>query len=65
MEKIEAPGARQVTSCAVDRPDLDELYMISASERLTDEQRKEQPLAGSPFRPTLNVKGVPALEFGG
>ena len=65
LETITVRGAKFVTSCAFGGPNLNELYIASASEGLTDEQKKEQPLAGSLFRVEVDATGVPAWEFSG
>ena len=65
LDTIEVPGAKLTTSCAFGGPDLNELYITSASDGLTDQQKEEQPLAGSLFRAELDVAGVPAFEFAG
>jgi sugar lactone lactonase YvrE len=65
LETIEVPGARLVTSCAMGGPDLNELYITTASVDLNEEKRKSQPLAGSLFRVQVDVKGVPAFCFKG
>ena len=54
-----------VTSCAFGGPDLDQLYVTSASYRLTAAELAEQPLAGSLFRAVPGACGVPAFEYGG
>lgn len=54
-----------VTSCAFGGPDLDQLYITSASYRLTAAELAEQPLAGSLFRAAPGVRGVPAFEYAG
>ncbi len=54
-----------VTSCAFGGPDLDQLYVTSASYRLTAAELAEQPLAGSLFRAVPGARGVPAFEYGG
>ena len=65
LDTVEAPGAKLVTSCAFGGPDLNELYITSASDGLAGQEKKEQPLAGSLFRAELDVAGVPAFEFEG
>lgn len=55
----------QVTSVCFGGPDLRDLYITSASENLTAEQRAEQPHAGSVFRARPGVTGRPANRFGG
>lgn len=65
LDRINVPGASLVTSCAFGGPNLDDLFITSASVGLNDEQKKVQTLAGGIFRIKLNVKGVPAHPFGG
>ena len=55
----------QATSCAFGGADLDELYVTSAREGLSREQREAQPLAGAVFRVRPGVRGVPAAVFVG
>lgn len=64
LATIELP-AQAVTSCAFGGPDLDQLYITSASYRLTAAELAEQPLAGSLFRAAPGVRGVPAFEYAG
>ena len=65
LDTVEAPGAKLTTSCAFGGPNLNELYITSASDGLTEQEKKEQPLAGSLFRAELDVSGLPAFEFAG
>ena len=65
LDTVEAPGAKLITSCAFGGPKLNELYITSASNGLTEQDKEEQPLAGSLFRAELDVAGVPAFEFAG
>jgi sugar lactone lactonase YvrE len=65
LETVRVPKASLVTSCAIGGPDLNELFITTASANLKAEQRKSQPLAGSLFRVQLDVKGVPAFYFKG
>ncbi|XP_070556897.1 regucalcin-like [Ptychodera flava] len=54
------------TSCCFGGPDYDELYITSTHQYFTEEQLKQEPLAGSVFKVTnLGVKGVPPHNFGG
>ena len=55
----------QPTSCAFGGADLDELYVTSAREGLSLEQREAQPLAGAVFRVRPGVRGIPAAVFAG
>jgi len=65
LETVEVPGAKQITSCALGGPDLDDLYITSASIGLNDEGLEEQPNAGNLFRLKVNARGVPACGFKG
>jgi len=65
LDTVEAPGAKLTTSCAFGVPNLNELYITSASDGLTEQDKEEQPLAGSLFRAELDVSGLPAFEFAG
>jgi sugar lactone lactonase YvrE len=61
---INLPVAR-VTSCAFGGPDLDELFITTASTGLSEEERRQQPLAGDIFRLRPGVKGGPSYSFAG
>ncbi|MBC8425095.1 SMP-30/gluconolactonase/LRE family protein, partial [bacterium] len=65
LDTVDVPGAKLTTSCAFGGPDLNELYITSASDGLTEQDKEDQPLAGSLFRAELDVSGVPAFEFAG
>jgi sugar lactone lactonase YvrE len=51
------------TSCCFGGPGLDELYVTSARSGLSREALAEQPLAGSIFRCSADVRGGPAWAF--
>ncbi len=53
------------TSCAFGGPNLDELYITSAWEELSAEQRASQPLAGDLFRARPGIRGEPCQLFKG
>lgn len=54
----------QVTSCAFGGAGLDELYVTSAREHLSQERLREQPHAGGLFRHRPDgVVGLPAHQF--
>jgi sugar lactone lactonase YvrE len=55
----------QVTSCAFGGPEYSELYVTSASYRMTRQQREQEPLAGATFVCRPGVAGVPASTFAG
>lgn len=64
IQVIEIP-AEDVTSTMFGGPDLDILYVTTSRVALTDEQKEQQPLAGSVFEVTgLGVKGVPMFGVG-
>jgi sugar lactone lactonase YvrE len=65
IEMIEVPGAKLTTSCSFAGPNLDEMYITSASCGLSESEKAEQPLAGALFRVKPGVKGVPGFAFGG
>ncbi|MBT8367455.1 MAG: SMP-30/gluconolactonase/LRE family protein [Deltaproteobacteria bacterium] len=65
LDTIKVPHASLVTSCAFGGPDLNELFITTATVDLNKEQRKLQTLAGSIFRIQLDVRGVPAFRFKG
>ncbi len=57
-EEIELP-VRRPTSCTFGGPDLRELLVTSARDRLSDEQLAGQPLAGSVLALEPGVAGLP------
>lgn len=56
-------AAPNVTSCALGGPELDELFITTARVGLTDEGRKQYPLAGSLFSAKVPFRGVPSQRF--
>jgi sugar lactone lactonase YvrE len=48
----------QPTMCAFGGDDLDVLYITSAADKLTPEQRRREPLAGALLRHRPGVKGI-------
>ncbi len=52
-----------VTSCAFGGSELDELYITTARVGLSDERRREYPLAGSLFSAKVPFQGMPARRF--
>lgn len=62
VRKIKVP-AHNVTACAFGGKNLDELYITTASIDMTEEEKKEYPLAGSIFKVKLNTKGVKSSFF--
>lgn len=54
-----------VSSCEFGGPDLHDLFITTAWELLTEQQRAEQPLAGSLFRTRVTAQGMPRIAFAG
>ncbi len=61
---IDLPVSRP-TSCTFGGDDLDELFVTSAWEGLSDAERAAQPLAGAVFRLDPGVRGLPPVPFAG
>lgn len=61
---VELPVSRP-TSCTFGGPNLDILYVTSASSGLTAEQRAAQPYAGGIFAVQTGVAGLPEPRFAG
>ncbi len=53
------------TTCAFGGPDLRDLYITSAVIKLSDEERRRQPLGGAVLRHRPGVAGRPAHAFAG
>jgi sugar lactone lactonase YvrE len=53
------------TTCAFGGPDLADLYITSATIPLSDDERRQQPLAGAILSNRPGVVGRPAHVFGG
>ncbi|MEP3276717.1 MAG: SMP-30/gluconolactonase/LRE family protein [Stappiaceae bacterium] len=62
VQTIELP-TRQVTSCALGGEDLKTLYVTSATQRMSEEQRQAEPDAGALFAIDVDVPGLPEPEF--
>ena len=60
-EVVEVPP-RKVTACTLGGPELRDLYITTSREGLAE---GEDPLAGSLFRASVGVPGLPAREFAG
>lgn len=61
-EALEVP-ARETTSCAFAGPGLNRLYVTTATENWTDEQRRAEPGAGLVYRLDTDATGRPASPF--
>ena len=57
--------ASQPTCPAFGGPALDELYLTTAWEGMTAQQRAAEPLAGHVLRARPGARGHPVLAFGG
>jgi sugar lactone lactonase YvrE len=64
LRTIELPCS-QVTSCAFGGADLRTLFITTAANGLTQEQREREPLAGGLFAIDLDIAGLPAHAFRG
>jgi sugar lactone lactonase YvrE len=62
LDHVVEVGAQQVTACTFGGPGLDELFITTSRENLSD---GEDPLAGSVFRASVGVRGLPVREFAG
>lgn len=65
LDRIVEVPALQVTCCAFGGPDYDELYITTAAQNMSDEDRRLQPDAGSMFRLRPGVAGPPPYPFSG
>ncbi|MCC7112746.1 MAG: SMP-30/gluconolactonase/LRE family protein [Burkholderiales bacterium] len=65
VDRIVELPVSQPTSCAFGGPRLDELYVTTAAQRLTNEQRARQPAAGAILALRSGVTGVPDTPFAG
>ena len=55
----------QPSSCTFGGKELDELYITSISEGLSEEDKSKEPMAGDLFMVKTDVKGLPEPEFAG
>jgi len=63
LAEVFAVPAAQTTCCAFGGPGLDRLYVTTATEGWTDEQRRARPGAGLVYRLDVGVAGRPAAPF--
>ena len=61
-DEIELPASR-VTSCCFGCRELRDLYITSAWQGMTADQRAREPLAGGIFRSRPGVQGQPTREY--
>jgi len=64
LETIKMP-AEQVTACAFGGPNLDQLYITTASTGIDAAALAKQPHAGGLFVTEVGVSGVPSAKFAG
>ena len=65
LDRVVRLPVELVTSMAFGGVHLDELFITTACDGLTPEQRAKQPMAGSIFRHRPGVIGLPAAAFAG
>ena len=61
-QELHFPAA-QTTSCAFAGPGLRRLYVTTATEGWSDEQRRAEPTAGLTYRMDTDARGRPAAPF--
>ncbi|HKF16348.1 MAG TPA: SMP-30/gluconolactonase/LRE family protein [Candidatus Dormibacteraeota bacterium] len=61
-DEIQLPASR-VTRCCFGGPELKDLYITSAWQGMTEDQRAREPLAGGIFRSRPGVQGQPTREY--
>jgi sugar lactone lactonase YvrE len=64
LQKIDLPASK-VTSCAFGGPNLDTLYITTATENMSGEELASEPEAGGLFATQPGIRGVPAVPFAG
>jgi sugar lactone lactonase YvrE len=65
VERVIQLPVQYPTSCTFGGPSLDELYITSAWTALSEEKRRQQPLAGDLFRLRTDIKGQEEPKFAG
>jgi len=63
LRQVLAVPAMQTTSCAFAGPGLDRLYVTTATEDWTDDERRADPRAGLVYRLETDATGRPADPF--
>jgi sugar lactone lactonase YvrE len=63
LREVLAVPAAQTTSCAFAGPRLDRLYVTTATENWSDEQRRAEPTAGLVYRIDTDATGRPADPY--
>ena len=62
LERLELP-CRHVTSCCFGGPNLDQLFVTTARQKMDAAAIKAEPLAGGLFKADIGVNGLPADCF--
>jgi sugar lactone lactonase YvrE len=65
VDRIVRLPVQRPTSCMFGGPDLDELFITSASINLTPAQRQQQPDAGNVLVVKTDIAGLPEPRFAG
>lgn len=65
VERIIQLPVQYPTSCAFGGASLDELFITSAWTALSEDKRRQQPLAGDLFRLKAGIKGLEEPKFAG
>ena len=63
LREVRSIPARECTCCAFGGPGLTRLYVTTATEGWTDEQRRAEPAAGLVYRLDTDTTGQPAAPF--
>ena len=63
LRQVVTIPAEQTTSCAFAGPRLNRLYVTTATENWSDEQRRAEPAAGLAYRCETDATGLPAAPF--
>ncbi|MBT3380678.1 MAG: SMP-30/gluconolactonase/LRE family protein [Lentisphaerae bacterium] len=64
LETVTVPSPK-TTSCCFGGPDFNELYITSAGQGTSPEEREQYPHAGGVFRVSCDVPGCPVVPFAG
>ena len=65
LERVLRVPVTHPTTCAFGGPDLGDLYITSATIRLSGEEKRRQPMAGGVMRHRPGVTGRPSHAFAG
>lgn len=65
VDRIVSLPVRRPSACCFGGPNLDILYITTATRRLSEKEKAQQPLAGCLLAVDPGVKGLPEPEFAG